>query len=322
MSAIFQQENARANVGADTVGDIVGQVGMTLAAIAYGTPAQIKTFLADKKLATKGQWELKWLAADAGNQVFVAKDTRSGQLAVVIRGSVTDIYSEAFWVDWFEQDLTVLRMADWKYGGAPAGVQVSHGSQEGLDSLISLRGQDGTSLVEFLRGQQPFSWLTPVIGHSLGGALASMLAPYLRQQFNPGKQVLDFWPVTFAGPTAGNGAFANWLEKDFLLGLSRYHNTLDIVPHSWQALDWIASSFNGGPRLPLVLQGLVDAMKLLLEGLSDQYVQPGAGVPLTGTLMVNAGWFNEAGLQHGSSTYLKLVGAPPVFPQKQPESNS
>lgn len=317
MSAIFQV------VDASTSNDNpVAQVGMTLATISYGTPAQINTFLADTKLATKGQWELKWLASDAGNQVMVVKDNRSEQLAIAIRGSATTVYKEDFWVDWFEQDLPVFSPIDWPYGGAPPGTQIANGSHTGLKSLLSLRASDGSTLVDFLRTQQPFKWLIPVIGHSLGGALASVLAPYLHQQFNPGKKILDFWPVTFAGPTAGNQAFANWLNSDFLLGQSRYHNTLDVVPHSWQDLNWIVTSFNGGPRLPLLLSGLVAGVQAILSGLGDIYVQPGQGVALTGTLLINTSWYDEAGLQHGTNTYLQLVGAHEVFKPKKPSKKS
>jgi hypothetical protein len=69
---------------------------------------------------------------------------------VNIRGSVTTL-SEAFWLDWFRQDLEVLDMAHWPYGGAPTGTKVAHGALTGLHSLISLKNDSGQTMVDFLR---------------------------------------------------------------------------------------------------------------------------------------------------------------------------
>ena len=291
------------------------QVAMTLAAIAYADHTEILNLLANQHLATHGRWQLQWLGSDDANQAYVAQDQQTGQFAVSIRGSVTDPFSEAFWLDWFKQDLEVLAMDHWPYGGAPTGAKVAHGTLAGLRSLISLKDHSGQTMVDFLRAnlKPGVSPLTGVTGHSLGGALASVLAPYLHQQFSLGQQGLDFWPVTVAGPTAGNGIFANWLTQQFAASQGRYFNTLDVVPHAWQELRWIDQSFpNSGPRLSLVMKGLVEGIRDLLKLIKDSYVQPGAGIPLPGTLQSGDTWVTEAGQQHASSTYLTLVGAPPV----------
>lgn len=296
-----------------TGGDSVGQIGMTLASIAYA-PDQttIASLLADPGLATQGNWSLAWYAADAGNQVFIAQDKASGQYAVAIRGSVTNPHSKAFWIDWFGQDLSVFRTALWPYGGAPAGARVSHGSLQGLASLLALKDGNGLGLTGFFRANAQRPYLTAVIGHSLGGALATMLAAYLHQEFSPDQDVLDFWPVTFAGPTAGGELFAGWLLSQFAMTGSRYFNANDVVPHAFQALSWIRGSFAGGPSLPLVLVPLLDAIEGVLKLEKTGYAQPGDGVVLQGPVVVNDDWFAEAGVQHSGQTYLKLLGAPPV----------
>jgi hypothetical protein len=203
-------------------------------------------------------------------------------------------------------------MGDWPYGGAPPGARIASGSLSGLGSLLRLKDASKQTLVAFLRANRT-NVLTAVVGHSLGGALSYLLAPYLRQEFSPGQNALDFWPVTFAAPTVGNVTYAAWLESQFGASVSRYHNSVDVVPRAWQDLAWIAASFPGGrPKLPLVLDGLVDGVREILKLLKDSYVQPGTGVQLDGTIVVTDDWVEEAGTQHASATYLSLVGAPPL----------
>lgn len=296
-----------------TAGDSVGQIGMTMASIAYAPDqATIVSLLADTTLATAGNWSLAWYASDAGNQVFIAQDQASGQYCVAIRGSVTNPHTDAFWIDWLGQDLSVFRSALWPYGGAPEGARVSHGSLSGLGSLLSLKDASGLNIVGFFRANPDRPYLTAVVGHSLGGALATMLAPYLHQEFSPNQTVLDFWPVTFAGPTAGEVVFAGWLDSQFAMGNSRYYNLDDVVPHAFDALSWIRQSFPGDKSLPLVLVPLLDAIEGVLKLESAAYTQPGSGVPLQGTVNLSDNWFEQAGLQHSGETYLALLGAPLV----------
>lgn len=296
-------------------GPSTAQVAMTLAEIAYASGEDIPALLSDPALATQGRWQMGWLGSDDANQVYAAQDHATGQWAVCIRGSVTDPFTEAFWIDWLKQDLEVFKLKDWPYGGAPAGVKIAQGTRGGLESLIGLRDETGRTLVEFLGDARESGRALPtaVIGHSLGGALASVLAPYLHQRFAPGQSVLDYWPVTFAGPTAGNTAFAAWLEQSLAASAGRYFNTLDVVPHAWQALAWIARSFpDAGPRIPAVMADLIEPIEELLRLLDDGYTQPGAGTALSSTIQQRDNWFSEAGYQHSGTTYLALVGAPPV----------
>jgi triacylglycerol lipase len=290
---------------------------MTLAAMAYAADRQaIEQLLADSALATKGRWTLVWFACDDANQVFIARDTITGQQAVVIRGSVTDPREPAFWLDWFDQDLSVFRMADWPYGGAPAGSRLSHGALAGLGRLLALKDTNRKTIAAFLRAN-PGVGLTAVVGHSLGGALAYVLAAYLEQEFSPDQRAQGFWPVTFAAPTVGNNTFAAWLEAAFSAAAGRFWNSDDVVPHAWMALEWIAQSFPSGPRLPIALVGLVDGIRGALALLDDRYVQPG-GQTLSGAIAIGDDWFKQAGVQHSGETYLSLLGAPPMPPARMP----
>jgi len=280
---------------------------MTLAAAAYAPGrAAIEQKLADPTLPTGGQWSLVWYGVDDANQVFIARDHVTGQQAVAIRGSVVDPRQAAFWLDWFRQDLSVFRMADWPYGGAPSGARLAHGALSGLGSLLSLKDAGGQTVVAFLRANRG-AGLTAVVGHSLGGALAYVLAPYLEQELGPGGDAQAFWPVTFAAPTVGNQIYADWLATTFNAAAARYWNSEDIVPHAWWALPWIAASFPSGPAVPAVLADLVRAIRDGLALFDDGYVQPGDGRMLAGKMASQDGWFGEAGHQHAAATYLSLL---------------
>ena len=292
-------------------GGSVSAVGVTLASMAYAPDRDtITRLLAMDNLSTAGAWSLVWYGTDRPNQVFVAQEAATGQYAIAIRGSASNPHSPAFWGDWFKQDLAVFRMVDWAYGGAPAGAKISKGSDNGLLSLIGLTDSiTGDTLLQFFTANPPTS-LTAVIGHSLGGALATVLAPWLQSQLASAPM---FWPVTYAGPTAGNGVFADWLASDFAMTTNRYFNVNDIVPRGWWDTAWIKSSFQpSGPSFPWELVPIVDAIDGVIALEHDSYAQPGAGTPLVNPVVVNVSWFVDAGDQHScSDTYVPLCGAVP-----------
>lgn len=104
------------------------------------------------------------------------------------------------------------------------------------------------TLLQFLGrvvSQSDFEPRITVTGHSKGGVLASTLALYLADlQGEEGVPESYRWDsqrratvdcYSFAGPTAGNGAFA--AHSDEVIGdrCHRVANRLDVVPHAWNA---------------------------------------------------------------------------------------
>lgn len=298
--------------------DSVGKLAMTMSAIAYQPNAtEISYQLATNPL-TAGRWSLAWYGVDTSinwdaNQAYVARDDVTGQLAIAIRGSATDPFSWAFWYDWFVEDFFVVDPVDWPYGGAPAGAKISEGSLIALGKLLAIRGTANQTLTAFLRAN-PTTVLTAVTGHSLGGALSYVLAPYLHQTFAPGHDVLDYWPITFAAPTVGNPIYADWLVDRFVANVSRYHNVVDVAPHAWAGLEWILESFPGStaPKIPAELYAPIDAIRLYFKAKDIHYKQAGPGIALDGTLVIPDDWVHEAGLQHSHLTYLRLLGVQPI----------
>jgi len=145
----------------------------------------------------------------------------------------------------------------------------------------------GSTLVEFLATITRNPVQIAVVGHSLGGALAPTAALWLADtqgflsHWDPHRNAtLSALPT--AGPTAGNSAFAAYSGKKLGAGLTPYYNTLDVVPHAWQAsmLAEIPGLYVPHiPKLP-VIESLVD-LALRLSSAGDYTTLPGL-TPLPG----------------------------------------
>jgi hypothetical protein len=150
----------------------------------------------------------------------------------------TDAHSVA---DWIFEDLLVHHMVEWPYAGtANPKPKISKGVSNGLDLLLSRRswaafGTLGDTLITFLTKVAHEKIDLYCTGHSLGGALAPVLALALedqRDKWDPQNNA-TIWPFSFAGPTAGDQAFVDYFTTRFGTRLQRIWNGLDVVPHAW-----------------------------------------------------------------------------------------
>jgi hypothetical protein len=101
-----------------------------------------------------------------------------------------------------------------------------------------------------------------VTGHSKGGGLASTVALWLEQTRGKGAHDPKGWDpdlqatvhcYSYAGPTAGNAAFATLSNEKIGAHCHRIANTRDVVPHAWARTDLekIPSLYDPTvPRLP------------------------------------------------------------------------
>lgn len=123
-----------------------------------------------------------------------------------------------------------------------AGAAIAAGSQQGLQLLLAREGtSDGKteSLQQYLESIPAGSSLL-VTGHSLGGNLASVAAPWIAANvpaFGPNQQPLQMLPphmmaITFAAPTAGNAAFAQFLNAN-PASYQAHFNQNDVVSNVW-----------------------------------------------------------------------------------------
>jgi triacylglycerol lipase len=150
-----------------------------------------------------------------------------------------------------------------------------------------------------------------VTGHSLGGALATVFAPWLHYQLSSTAKTTNIKVYTFAAPTAGNQAFANMYNSKFSQSF-RYHNDIDVIPKAWADLSGIKELFPApGPACPWEMKDTVDVVGLWLSRIDKVvYVQPDKGIRLNGRADATGDFLKELGDQHGHNTYLALLGAP------------
>lgn len=317
----------------------IAQVTMTLAALAATgatprpsgeTPIQqteriitgINAQLSDPRLATQGAWKLVWLAlSDANaNMAYIARSTNgSNEFAVVARGTDADLTD-------ILEDLDVGTVVPFPESGSPKPV-VSKGAMDAFQRVVNARSiaspSPNVTLAQALAAAlnaapsspRPTVYLT---GHSLGGCIATMLAPYLQAQ--TWKNQPQFAVITYAAPTAGVQSFADYFDSLPWVIDERHNNAYDLVPHAWADLDTAAGWYpSPGPQATEEVKLLIGAISKRTKG--NVYVQPGTLFPMnTGYTSLAKNLVNkttqdflgQVAFQHANSTYLGLVGAPAV----------
>jgi Lipase (class 3) len=298
---------------------------MTLAGIAYGDPAEIAGYIAEAT-PTAADWEVAWLPDPPSppvNFAFMARNRRSGDSVLAIRGTYPNPFCAAYWADG-QQDSPFGTMVDWP--GAP-GARISAGTAQGLAGLLALKDTDGCSLLEAVRRMSEPGHPTAgtasstappltVTGHSLGGTLAPVLALQLSQAI-PGLAVSS---VSFAGMTPGNQAFAALLGPGtpFEGRVRRVFNTLDSVAYGWDQV-WATHDFyQPHPQGGMVVAALLMATAARLALGNYGYAAVGEAVPLEGQVRPVSipceliAYVFENLHQHLPDTYLALLGAPPL----------
>lgn len=291
------------------------QIMMTLAAITYANPdGALQEELKNTGYATQGQWKLVWGPVNTSygfnldNLMYIVQLTGTNTLAVAIRGTVLE-YDLSTLADLFE-DMEVSYTLPWLFPPVP-GSLVAGGTLFGLESLASMTDASGQTAFDFLN-----SFASPTVyvtGHSLGGCLTTVMAPWLLYKLNEADNApIGIYPYTFAAPTAGNRAFAAWYNATFPIS-ARYFNEIDVIPKAWHNLKEINDLFPPSPVCPWAMKYMVDLVNSWLDVLHIGYTQTnGNGSRLPGVSTQNPNWFTEVGAQHDHNYYLKLLGAPTI----------
>jgi len=125
----------------------------------------------------------------------------------------------------------------------------------GVRRQVEQAEDSGRTLLQFLNGVVGTSTRVAVTGHSKGGALAIAVALWLAETWPQHQAGIECF--SFAGPTAGNAAFAARCNANPVLRTHRIVNPLDVVPQAWVPEDL--------KRLAAVYGALAPALTLLTE---------------------------------------------------------
>jgi hypothetical protein len=310
------------------------ELAMTLSTLAYvdeNTTATQQQMIGEINagLAEAGypSWQVVWgpaLNADRSNLLYAARNNQTGQLAVSIRGS-----DFSFWLNWIE-DLAALRVVPYNEFVSSAGsaVQIAFGTAVGLRQI--LRVQDGTQGLETFLTAAPEGTPILITGHSLGGCLASALAPCVAD-WRGGASTLSVY--TIAAPSPGNADFAAYYNTLFTDGSGhstafRFFNSLDVVPNAWASLATVMTYYPPLVSCPSDIDKIVVRAEAAVGGKYCQLGEAAAGsaVELDGTVVTpmrrapqaraglnpfeNALFLWEAAQQHACTTYQMLLQTP------------
>ncbi|MFN8285835.1 MAG: lipase family protein [Chitinophagales bacterium] len=290
-------------------------------------------------------WKAVWNPiAIKGTYAFVAQDPTQTSYVIAIRGSLLNFSWGAFY-NWIEQDLNVATQVNWPY--AQAGItnaKVSQGAWDALQDLQSM-GDRATlrTLIQFLATLPPTASIS-VVGHSLGGNLATTTASWLYWWFNQaGKTRNNISVCTFAAPAAGNQFFAQDFNSKLPVSM-RFESINDIVPKfpvasevlglrdlyvpSPAATEIIVFHLGYDMYLSyffyLASGGIIDVeykSGFYINNVwnNSYYTQPdGSGylmnIPVSGKYPTNdvTDWLEEAAYQHSINQYSTALGVPLV----------
>jgi hypothetical protein len=333
------------------------QICMTLSSLAYvseNDPPNIKQSLISQlqnpNYSTQNQWALAWgpaLSADEGNLMYVVQNTVQENLyALAVRGTDPCFLSN------LEEDLEAWKQVEYPYSNPPnSEVMIAEGTLQGVQELLSLAAPNTLSnfFSSLSSSTQPiYLYIT---GHSLGGALATLLSSWALDTNSQWSNNFNFKTYTFAAPSIGNPAYASYFQQQLQgAGTESYRvwNTSDVVPYFWD--NYIQLPYLNYPgysmpwRVFLTIIGITGAIDYYFNKYDIQYTPvnishpfdnsaqytPCAQMPANTTEEMLEQYACYVGHEHASATYLGLVGAqpvsyiyipncpPPAVPQREP----
>lgn len=318
------------------------QLTMTLSALAYTDEQPLPgENIEDQKarmrkdinqalsVSSYPDWQVVWgpgLSEDRSNMMYVGKDQKTNQYAVVIRGT-----DWSFWLDWLEDFGSLLELVPFPYPN-DSSIQIALGTYLGWQQLVQMQSQtpdnNQIDLLTFLK-QLPSDVNIFITGHSLGGCLASVVASWLAEEFGTTTNLKVY---TFAAPSAGNKQFATHYNNLFLNDNQinrafRIYNSLDAVPNAWATLDVIKAYYQPLPHCTDEIKKLINFAQDFVE--KQYYTQVGiqtqnSAIKLPGNVLFSSPtrvedihpisdhfFFLEVHWQHSANNYLNLLKAQP-----------
>jgi hypothetical protein len=261
--------------------------------------------------------------------VVLRNNSDSNQLAIVIWGTH----------DWsqIKEDFKIDKPVDFAINGNPiiAGAQIAKGANDAFQNVLEL-SQNGQTLFNFLT---TITWtnlsinsMNPsvlITGHSLGGTVASIMAPWLatfilRETSLQPPLPSNLQVITFAAFAAGNSQFASYLDQS-----PQYQaniNLNDVVPQVWatsgpyQVNNIYGMFASPGPAMPKKYQRDLKAKMSAFENHNSgfQYVQTSNPNTFSGTIQTppsfsacknpqDCQWLWEVNVQHNYAYCVQFI---------------
>ncbi|WLG42756.1 lipase family protein [Pseudomonas sp. FP1740] len=284
------------------------------------TPSQVKDNILSRLNGSKvgGGYAVVWGPALVMDGDYVAHITvvlmggKSGNDTVVVTsGTLGNSLKDQL------DDLDIFPMVPLKnlIKSCPVSANLSQGTADGVTAILTtastISGQ-GT-LNDFL-GKQRSGATIRLVGHSLGGALMSVVALYLKDKFSG----LNFHCETIAAPTAGDGFFASYFNKQMAGNALRIYNTLDVVPMAWCAtsLDFSLTLYEPTNVIDPVMKEMVWVGIDTVTNNNLNYTQWGMGnanmeLRLCGELQAECTSYSAQSSYQHIYEYMSLLGLQP-----------
>ena len=246
-----------------------------------------------------------------GIYAIVAQNKSTEQLAIAIQGTQNALD--------FLKDFHVIPQVQFE---PISGAAIASGSNHGLNALLAMTNNSGETLQSFLESLNSGTYLL-VTGHSLGGNLASVLTPWIAANisaFGGGGSIsslpANLNAITFAAPTAGNAAFASFLNNNSA-NYQAYFNTNDVIPYAWATSgEWNVSNVDNlfpspGPNpAPSNIQGIISEKISMMKLAKVSYTQTNGNTFSFAPIAASGSdpWIWEMEYQHNYAYCTQFLG--------------
>lgn len=212
-----------------------------------------------------GTWDLVWGPVVFSNNPDAAKVVADNTMMLLYNSSLNQFVvaiagtNAVSMYGWFQEDFGVNTLVQWesivdkKVNKLFFTPSIAGGTALGLQNLLAMTSSGATmlqALNTYIQNNSVTGATVSVAGHSLGGALAPVMAMYMQDTLSTWNTVsgsvtvIEAWPT--AGPTPGNSDFATYVQDNMnssFVYTSRY-NTIDVIPQAW-----MYSSFENIPSI-------------------------------------------------------------------------